>query len=121
MTTISQEDKTIEYVTANGVAQESGCSLFLRKKIADNPAVLAKLSTETGGGEPPTPSVVYLNLERTEYELCALVRLLIQGGYAWLKVEEKKTKNDSKNVDLWLNLAYNLDMITYTVDGGIAL
>ena len=51
MTTISQEDKTIEYVTANGAAQESGCSLFLRKKIADNPAVLAKLSTETGGGE----------------------------------------------------------------------
>ena len=32
-----------------------------------------------GGGEPPTPSVVYLNLERTEYELCGLVRLLIMG------------------------------------------
>ena len=69
----------IEYVTANGAAPETGCSLFLRKKIADNPADLAKLSTETGGGEPPTPSVVYLNLERTEYELCGLVRLLIMG------------------------------------------
>ena len=42
-----EEDKIIEYVTANGAAQESGCSLFLRKKIADNPADLAKLSTET--------------------------------------------------------------------------
>ena len=74
-----EEDKIIEYVTANGAAQETGCSLFLRKKIADNPDDLAKLSTETGGGEPPTPSVVYLNLERTEYELCGLVRLLIMG------------------------------------------
>ena len=74
-----EEDKIIEYVTANGATQESGCSLFLRKKIADNSADLAKLSTETGGGEPPTPSVVYLNLERTEYELCGLVRLLIMG------------------------------------------
>lgn len=46
-----EEDKIIEYVTANGAAQETGCSLFLRKKIADNPADLAKLSTKTGGGE----------------------------------------------------------------------
>ena len=84
-----KENKTIEYVTANGAAQESGCSLFLRKKIADNPAVLAKLSTETGGGEPPTPSVIYLNLERTEYELCGLVRLLIMGKQT-LKNEYKK-------------------------------
>ena len=51
MTTISQENKIIEYFTANGAAPETGCSLFLRKKIADNPAALAKLSTETGGGE----------------------------------------------------------------------
>ena len=42
-----EEDKIIEYVTANGAAPETGCSLFLRKKIADNPADLAKLSTET--------------------------------------------------------------------------
>ena len=41
----------MSYVTANGAAPKTGCSLFLRKKIADNPAVLAKLSTETGGGE----------------------------------------------------------------------
>ena len=46
-----EEDKIIEYVTANGAAQETGCSLFLSKKIADNPAELAKLSTKTGGGE----------------------------------------------------------------------
>ena len=88
-----EEDKIIEYVTANGAAPETGCSLFLRKKIADNPADLAKLSTETGGGEPPTPSVVYLNLERTEYELCGLVRLLIMGKQT-LKKEYKKSKYD---------------------------
>ncbi|MBR5786490.1 MAG: hypothetical protein IKY41_07345 [Clostridia bacterium] len=35
--------------------------------------------TKTIMDEPPTPSVVYLNLERTEYELCGLVRLLIMG------------------------------------------
>ena len=44
-----KEDKIIEYVTANGATPKSGCSLFLNKEIADNPAVLAKLSTETGG------------------------------------------------------------------------
>ncbi|MBR3917657.1 MAG: hypothetical protein IKJ59_02850 [Clostridia bacterium] len=43
--------------------------------------------------EPPTPSVVDLNLGRTEYELCGLVRLLIMGKQT-LKNEYKKSKYD---------------------------
>ena len=49
--------------------------------------------TKTIMDEPPTPSVVYLNLERTEYELCGLVRLLIMGKQT-LKNEYKKSKFD---------------------------
>ena len=55
--------------------------------------MVSKLSDLFGGGEPPTPSVVYLNLERTEYELCGLVRLLIMGKQT-LKKEYKKSKYD---------------------------
>ena len=54
---------------------------------------MQRQETKTIMDEPPTPSVVYLNLERTEYELCGLVRLLIMGKQT-LKNEYKKSKFD---------------------------
>lgn len=36
-------------------------------------------------------------------------------------IQKDITIRISKFVDLWLNLAYNLDTRLYTVDGGIAL
>lgn len=38
-----EEDKIMEYDTTNGATTKLGCSLFLRKKTADNPADYHKI------------------------------------------------------------------------------
>ena len=61
-----------------------------------------------GGGEPPTPSVVYLNLERTEYELCGLVRLLIMGKQTLKKCKPLKFRN-KKKFSKYLKAKFNIE------------
>ena len=60
--------------------------------------------------EPPTPSVVYLNLERTEYELCGLVRLLIMGKQTLKNEYNNPNMTYYKSVEIRKIIRWNIDL-----------